>query len=36
MVSDFNAVVLCGEDNKPYVQFVDSWKTSMYYQPLQN
>lgn len=24
---DFNAVVLCGEDNKPYVQFVDSWKT---------
>lgn len=24
---DFNVVVLCGEDNKPYVQFVDSWKT---------
>ncbi|MFS1564104.1 MAG: T3SS effector cysteine hydrolase SpvD family protein [Candidatus Arsenophonus phytopathogenicus] len=27
VVMIYNAVVLCGEDNKPYVQFVDSWKT---------
>ncbi len=25
---DFNAVVLCEYDNKPYVQFIDAWKTS--------
>ncbi|EHJ7499159.1 SPI-2 type III secretion system effector cysteine hydrolase SpvD, partial [Salmonella enterica] len=32
---DFNAVVICEYDKKPYVQFIDSWKTSNILPSLQ-